>query len=96
MFINVGKLLWQINSIALPLHSKLLKRNQSTERMEIKKLKTASLADALKDMTIGETCVAPDGYQPKSVTKTCVELKEQGYLFQTSTRSGVQTITRLK
>lgn len=64
--------------------------------MEIKKLKTASLADALTDMTIGETCVAPDGYQPKSVTKTCVELKEQGYLFQTSTRSGVQTITRLK
>lgn len=49
--------------------------------MEIKKLKTASLADALKDMTIGETCVAPDGYQPKSVTKTCVELKEQHALL---------------
>ena len=64
--------------------------------MEIKKLKTASLADALKDMTIGETCVAPDGYQPKSVTKTCVELKEQGYLFQTSTRSGVQCKYSLK
>lgn len=91
-----ARLVWISKPIDLPLHSKLLKSNQSTERMEIKKLKTASLADALKDMTIGETCVAPDGYQPKSVTKTCVELKEQGYLFQTSTRSGVQTITRLK
>lgn len=64
--------------------------------MEIKKLKTASLADALKDMTVGETCVAPDGYQPRTVTKTCVELRAHGYMFQTSTRSGMQTITRLK
>lgn len=64
--------------------------------MEIKKLTTATLADALKAMAIGETCAAPDGYQPTSVIKTCVELKDQGYLFQTSTRTGVQTITRLK
>jgi len=75
---------------------KVTKKYQITSEMEIKKLKTASLADALKGMTVGETCVAPDGYQPKTVTKTCVELKEQGYLFQTSTRAGVQTITRLK
>ena len=64
--------------------------------MEIKKLKTASLADALKGMTVGETCVAPDGYQPKYVKRACCELKEKGYLFTTSTKTGVQTITRLK
>ena len=28
--------------------------------MELKKLKTSSLADALKEMKVGETCLAPD------------------------------------
>lgn len=39
--------------------------------MEIKKLKTASLADALAEMQVGESCLAPDGYAPKTVIKTC-------------------------
>lgn len=64
--------------------------------MEIKKLKTASLADALAEMQVGESCLAPDGYSPKTVIKTCVELRQKGYLFQTSQRAGVQTVTRLK
>ncbi len=64
--------------------------------MELKRLKTSSLADALKEMRVGETCLAPDECTPKYVTKTCCELKEEGYLFQTSTRTGTQTITRLK
>lgn len=64
--------------------------------MEIKKLKTASLADALAEMQVGEICLAPDGYSPKTVVKTCVEMKSKGFLFQTSQRAGVQTITRLK
>ena len=64
--------------------------------MELKKLKTASLADALKEMKVGETCLSPDECTPKTVSKTCVELKRQGYLFLTSTRTGVQTVTRLK
>lgn len=64
--------------------------------MEIKTLKTATLSDALTDMKIGETAIAPVGYNPKTVVKTCSELKEHGYLFTTSLRAGVQTITRLK
>lgn len=80
----------------LPLHSKLLKSNYKTKKMEIKKLATASLADALRAMKVGETCYAPDGYSPASVRKTCAELKSEGYLFQTSMRTEEQTITRLK
>lgn len=64
--------------------------------MELKKLKTASLSDALKEMAIGESCIAPDGYSPKTVIKTCSELKGEGYLFNTSRRVGKQIITRLK
>lgn len=64
--------------------------------MELKKLKTQSLPDALKLMSIGETCIAPDECAPAYVKRACSELKIQGYLFQTSTRTGVQTITRLK
>lgn len=64
--------------------------------MELKKLKTASLADALKEMQVGETCIAPDDCTPTYVKATCTELKSQGYLFTTSTKIGVQTVTRLK
>lgn len=64
--------------------------------MELKKLKTASLADALKEMKAGDTCLSPDGYSPRTIIKTCTELKRQGYLFQTSTRAGVQTVTRIR
>lgn len=64
--------------------------------MELKKLKTASLSDALKELAIGETRIAPDGYSPKTVIKTCSELKNEGYLFSTSRNAGIQVITRLK
>ncbi len=64
--------------------------------MELKKLKTQSLPDALKAMSVGETCIAPDECTPKTVIKTCSELKDDGYLFTTTTKSGVQTVTRLK
>lgn len=64
--------------------------------MELKKLKTSSLADALKEMKVGETCISPDDCTPAYVKSACTELKAQGYLFTTSTRIGVQTVTRLK
>ena len=89
-------MVWMDKPIDLPLQSKLLKSDQTTTKMELKKLKTASLADALKEMNVGETCIAPDGYAPATVIKTCSELKDKGYLFQTSQRAGVQIITRLK
>lgn len=82
---------------------KLLKLYQTTtisivkmEIKELRKLKTNTLAGALREMNVGETCLAPDGYHVKSVLKTCVELKGEGFLFLTSTRSGQQTITRLR
>ncbi|MDE6792493.1 MAG: hypothetical protein K2J48_05370 [Muribaculaceae bacterium] len=64
--------------------------------MEIKTLRTATLSDALSDMKIGETAIAPVGYKPETVRKTCTDLKVKGFLFTTTMRAGVQTITRLK
>lgn len=64
--------------------------------MDIKTLKTATLSDALTDMKIGETAIAPNGYKPETVRKTCTDLKGKGYLFTTTMRAGVQTVTRLK
>ncbi len=67
--------------------------------MELKRLRTASLSDALKQMTIGETCLAPEGYDKRGVAKTCSELKREGYIFVTTTKTGgmnEQVITRLK
>ena len=64
--------------------------------MELKTLKTASLSDALAAMNVGETAIAPDGYKPRTVRKTCSELKEKGFLFTTTMRAGIQTVTRLK
>lgn len=64
--------------------------------MELKKLTVQSLPEALRAMSIGETCVAPDDCGIRYVKKTCSELKEEGLLFVTSTKTGVQTITRLK
>lgn len=62
----------------------------------MKKLQCATLADALKAMEVNETCLAPEGYNPITVMKTCSELNRQGYIFRTSTATGTQTITRLK
>lgn len=67
--------------------------------MELKRLQTATLADALKAMAVGETCLAPEGYEKKGVAKTCSELKREGYIFVTTTKTGEikeQAITRLK
>lgn len=64
--------------------------------MKFKKLVTASLADALKGMKVGETCIAPDGSAPATVTKACSDLKREGYAFTTSRKTGSQTVTRLK
>lgn len=64
--------------------------------MAIKKLKTQSLPEALMAMKIGETCISPDECSPAYVKKACTELKARGYQFRTSTKSGIQTVTRLK
>lgn len=62
----------------------------------LKKLKTQSLPDALMAMNVGETCIAPDECKTAYVKRACSELKDKGYLFTTSTRAGVQTVTRLR
>ncbi len=62
--------------------------------MELRKLKTQSLPDALKGMSVGETCIAPDECTQQYVKRTCCELKQEGYIFTTSTATGIQTVTR--
>lgn len=62
----------------------------------MKKIKTLSLFDALKEMTVGETCLAPDECTYAYVKRACTELKKHGFIFTTSKRTGVLTITRLK
>lgn len=63
--------------------------------MELKKLIVQSLPEALRRMSLGETCVAP-GVKPAHLRKTCCELKESGYVFLTSMKSGRLTVTRIK
>ena len=75
---------------------KVTKKQSKHQIMELKKLKTQSLTDALTDMKVGETCIAPDECSASYVKRACSELKEKGYVFTTSTKTGVQTITRLK
>lgn len=75
---------------------KLLNSNHNNKKMEVKRLQTASLSDALKQMTVGETCLSPDGYSHRTVIKTCCELKTEGYIFSTTTKTGEQFITRIK
>lgn len=64
--------------------------------MELRKLVAQSLFDAIKGMHVGETCIAPDQCTPQYVRRVCSELKEQGYIYATTSKTGVQTITRLK
>lgn len=50
-------------------------------------------------MAVGETCLAPEGYDKRGVSKTCCELKRKGYIYVTSCKTGdlnEQVITRLK
>lgn len=75
---------------------KVTKKTQTNNSMEFKKLKTQSLFDALKSMAVGETCIAPDECRTNYVKRACSSLKESGYVFITSTKSGERTITRLK
>lgn len=62
----------------------------------MRKLQCKMLKDALGEMAIGETCIGPDGYDYNSVKVTCHRMKDAGMMFQTSIRTGVVTITRLK
>lgn len=64
--------------------------------MEIKRLYTATLSEALMRMSVGEVCSAPDGYSPVTVIRTCSNLKSKGYLFKTTRSTGEQLITRLR
>ncbi len=64
--------------------------------MEIKRLTTANLSDALTAMSVGETRIAPERYSRQTVIKTCCELKEKGYVFSTTTKTGEQVITRIR
>lgn len=68
----------------------------NTRTEELRTLVTASLPEALADMKVGETCYAPKGYTPETVRKSCSELKAKGYIFTTNSRTGRQTVTRLK
>lgn len=63
--------------------------------MELKRLVTATLADALRGMEVGESCLAPEGYERGTVVRTCSTLRREGYRFSTTTKPGVQVITRL-
>ena len=65
--------------------------------MEMKKLITVSLVDALKGMKVGETCVAPDGYKPRAIIATCSTLGNISSMkFRTYIVDGVQHITRIQ
>ncbi len=64
--------------------------------MEIKKLKTATLLEALTAMSVGETVTAPEGYSDATVKRACSDLNRRGCVFRTTNITGVRTITRLK
>lgn len=63
---------------------------------ELKKLQTATLSDALREMRVGETCIAPDGYSAKTIKSSCARLKADGFIYQTTQRTGQQLITRIQ
>ena len=62
----------------------------------MRKLQCKPLKDALLEMSVGETCIAPDGYSQKAILVACSRLKVEGMVFQTSTRTGQFTITRIQ
>lgn len=65
------------------------------ENRELESLEARSLTDALLAMEVGETRTAPRGYAVGGVRRAVSELNGRGYVYVTSTRLGVQTITRL-
>lgn len=63
--------------------------------MEI--LTVQMLPDVLRNMTVGETCIAPLGVTENTLRVTTARLKkDEGLVFITSTKSGSLTVTRLK
>lgn len=68
------------------------------KKIAIRKLKTATLAETLAEMEVGEICDMPDGYGQKTVKVVCSNMKHQGYLFTTRTlpELGRQIIIRLR
>ena len=62
----------------------------------MRKLQCKPLKDAIKEMIVGETCIAPDGYSCNAIVVTCSRLKEEGLLFRTYFVDGVQHITRIQ
>lgn len=65
--------------------------------MEIKRLETGSLSDALKRMEVGEVRLAPLGYANATVSKTCSELNKTGkYRFFTTAKTGDMVVARTK
>lgn len=65
------------------------------EKITIKRLKTATLADALRGMRVGECRRPPVGYSPESVKTVCSTLKRAGLRFATSKLGGEMVITRV-
>lgn len=63
---------------------------------EIRKLRTASLKDALLEMSVGETCLGPDECSRDTVKRVCSELNGNGHHYMTAVRGGVLYVTRLK
>lgn len=60
------------------------------------KKKTTSLLEALKRMQVYQTMSLPEEYSRGSACTVCSMLREEGYLFTTSTKTGILTVTRLK
>lgn len=64
--------------------------------MKLRKLVLTTLPMLLKQMQVGETCLAPDECTIASARVTCSRLKKEGFQFLTTCKSGDLTITRLK
>ncbi len=91
----------QLANFALLSYEKVINRQKKNMGNEIKlrRLQTASLADALKGMSVGESCLPPEGYSKHGVAKVCSELRHEGYIFISTCRTGdaqQQVVTRLK
>lgn len=63
--------------------------------MGIKKIRTLGLKEAMLEMEVGETCIAPDECSKYYVRRMCSELKNEGFLFTTRIVDEDQHITRL-
>ena len=65
--------------------------------MKYRKLLTRSLDEALSEMSVAETCFAPDNCTQDYVRARCSNLKKStGMIFTTRVLDGVMLVTRLK